>query len=161
AAQKAVNVLQKSGTQFIRVSGCVSCHHTFLPQMASVIARGRGLTVDEKAMQLNTNNTIGMIKPFNAELASNPERLPDPPVTLSYGLLALAADHYPADETTDAMAQTVAKWQHADGGFNAFPMRPPIEANHFAATALSLRAMQLYGKNSEGEVARAADWLRI
>lgn len=160
AAQRAVTLLQTSGTQFVRVSGCVSCHHTFLPQMAASLARSRGLNVNEKTAQMETAATIGMMKPAQEELLRNPERLPDPPVTISYGLLGLHADHYPADQTTDVLARVIAKWQRPDGGFQAFPMRPPIEGSHFAATALSLRALQLYGTNSEEQVARAADWLR-
>lgn len=159
-AQRAIEVLQKSGPQFVRVSGCVSCHHTFLPQMAAALARSRGLNVDEKTVHLETSATIGLMKPAREELLRNRDRLPDPPVTLSYALLGLAADGYPADETTAALAQVIGKWQHADGGFHAMPMRPPIEGSHFAATALSLRAMQLYGKDCEEQVARAADWLR-
>jgi hypothetical protein len=160
AAQRSITLLQKSGTQFVRISGCVSCHHTFLPQMAAELARSRGLSVDEKTVNMETAATIGMVKPVREELLRNPNKLPDPPVTLSYGLLSVAANHYPADETTDAMAQVIAKWQRADGGFQAMPMRPPIEGGHFAATALSLRAMQLYGKDSAEQVRRAADWLR-
>jgi hypothetical protein len=160
AAQRSIALLQKSGTQFVRISGCVSCHHTFLPQMAAELARSRGLSVDEKTVNMETAATIGMIKPAREELLRNPERLPDPPVTLGYGLLSVAANHYTADETTDAMAQVIAKWQRPDGGFQAMPMRPPIEGSHFAATALGLRAMQLYGKDSEEQVRRAADWLR-
>jgi len=160
AAQRSVTLLQKSGTQFVRVSGCVSCHHTFLPQMAAELARSRGLSVDEKTANMETAATIGMVKPVREELLRNPNKLPDPPVTLSYGLLSVAANHYPADEITDAMAQVIAKWQRPDGGFQSMPMRPPIEGSHFAATALSLRAMQLYGKDSGEQVRRAADWLR-
>jgi len=160
AAQRSIALLQKSGTQFVRISGCVSCHHTFLPQMAAELARSRGLSVDEKTVNMETAATIGMVKPMREELLRNPNKMPDPPVTLSYGLLSVAANHYSADETTDAMAQVIAKWQRPDGGFQAMPMRPPIEGSHFAATALSLRAMQLYGKDSGEQVRRAADWLR-
>src|SRR6185369_4803411 len=106
-----------------------------------------------------TEASIALFKPGAAELSHNPDRLPDPPVTLSYALLGLAADRYPADTTTDALAQVIAKWQRPDGGFQAMPMRPPIEGTHFAATALSLRALQLYGKDSKEQVARAARWL--
>src|SRR5882724_1138317 len=87
AAQRSVTLLQKSGTQFVRVSGCVSCHHTFLPQMAAELARSRGLSVDEKTANMETAATIGMVKPVREELLRNPNKLPDPPVTLSYGLL--------------------------------------------------------------------------
>jgi squalene cyclase len=57
------------------------------------------------------------------------------------------------------MARVVAAWQMEDGGFRALPMRAPIESSHFTATALSLRALQLYGANSGERVRRASEWL--
>jgi hypothetical protein len=39
-------------------------------------------------------------------------------------------------------------------------MRPPIESNGFTATALSLRAIQLYGRGENDRVQRASQWLR-
>jgi hypothetical protein len=78
---------------------------------------------------------------------------------VSYILLGLAADTYPADANTDALARLVARWQMEDGGFRVLPLRPPIESSHFTATALSLRALQLYGKDPEAQVSRARAWL--
>ena len=39
-------------------------------------------------------------------------------------------------------------------------MRPPLESNSVAATALSLRALQLYGTRQAERIARASSWLR-
>ena len=160
AAQRAIALLQKSGPQFVRASGCVSCHHQFVPQMAMAIGRERGLTIDEKSARLQTASTVGVFKPMLEAISRSKDRIPDPPVTASYALLALAAENYPADETTQVLAQLIAGWQNEDGGFRALPMRPPMEGSHFTATALSLRAMQLYGKNSEEQVMQAREWLR-
>jgi hypothetical protein len=53
-----------------------------------------------------------------------------------------------ADETTEAMAHTIGAWQAEDDAFYSLPaLRPPIESSAFAATALSLRALQLYGSH--------------
>lgn len=160
AAQRAVDLLQKSGSQFIRVSGCVSCHHTFLPQMSATLARSRGLNIDEKTLRFETEATIALLKPAREAIDHNPDMLPDPSVTVGYMLMGLNADHYQADAITDTLSELIAKWQRPDGGFQAMPLRPPIEGSHFAATALSLRGLQLYGKNSSERVARAAAWLR-
>jgi hypothetical protein len=159
AVQKSIDLLQKSGAQFIRVSGCVSCHHNFLPQIAASLARTRGIRVDEKAVKFQTEAAVAVLKPAREEILRNRDLLPDPPVTVGYALLGMSADHYASDENTDALAQLIARWQRPDGGFQAMPMRPPIEGSHFAATALSLRAMQLYGTDSGDSVARAARWL--
>jgi hypothetical protein len=159
SAQKAIALLQKTSTSFLRASGCVSCHNNFLPQMTIATARAHGVGVDEKSARLTTEATLAAVKPLIEESAKSPDRIPDPSITVSYALLALAADNYPADASTDAMAKLVAHWQMEDGGFRAFPLRPPIESSHFTATALSVRALQLYGKAPEAQVARARTWL--
>ena len=38
SVEKALELLQRSGSQFARVSGCYSCHHQSLPQLALGIA---------------------------------------------------------------------------------------------------------------------------
>ena len=59
------------------------------------------------------------------------------------------------------MAQVVSAWQDDNGRFHSLPpIRPPLESSDVTATALSLRAIQLYGSQQEERVARAVDWLR-
>lgn len=161
AGEKAIRLLQESGPQFTRVSGCVSCHHQHLPQMAFGIARERGIAVDETSARLQNDATISMLRRLREQALRNRDRIPDVPVSVSYALLGLSAAHYPADETTDAMARVIAAWQSDDGAFQPLPaLRPPIEAGTFTATALSLRALQVYGSNQHERVARAGHWLR-
>lgn len=69
SAQRALTLVQTSGPQFLKVSGCVSCHHQFLPQMTAAVARDRGLVVDEKSAREQTEATIGMFKPLAAEIS--------------------------------------------------------------------------------------------
>jgi hypothetical protein len=158
---KAVALLQKSGSQFSRVSGCSSCHHQSLPQMAFGVARARGVMVDDVAARQQVDVTISLLKSVHEEALGNRDRIPDVPVSVSYALLGLAAEHYEADKITDTMARVIAAWQSDDGAFYPLPpMRPPLEAGNFTATALSLRALQLYGTQPDERVARASQWLR-
>lgn len=161
AVQKALSLLQRTGAQFRQASGCQSCHHNALPQMAIGIGRSRGLAIDEPAARQDVEATVGMLRSVAGEALANRDRIPDPPISISYALLGLAAEGHPADEVTDAMARVVAAWQGDDGGFHSLPaMRPPIESSDITASALSLRALQLYGAGTAEQVARAADWLR-
>jgi N-acyl-D-amino-acid deacylase len=158
---KAIALLQKSGSQFSRVSGCASCHHQSLPQMALGIVRTRGLQVDEVAARQQVDATVTVLKSVHEQAVNNRDRIPDAPVSVSYALLGLGAEHYEADEITGAMARVIAAWQADDGAFYPLPpMRPPLEAGNFTATALSLRALQLYGTNSDERISRASRWLR-
>jgi hypothetical protein len=161
AAQKAVALLQKSGSQFSRVSKCHSCHHQSLPQMAFRIARTRGLDVDETLAQQQVEDAISQLKPAAAEALQNRDRIPDPPISVSYALVGLAAAAHPRDEVTAAMSQVISAWQDDNGRFHSLPpIRPPLESSDLTATALSLRAIQRYGSQPEERVARAVDWLR-
>lgn len=160
SAQRAVSLLQASGPQFLKVSGCVSCHHQFLPQMTAAVARDRGLVVDSDSARAQTEATIAMFKPLREQMVRSKDRIPDPPISVSYALIALAADNYTADETTEAMARMIANCQLEDGSFQTLPIRTPIESSDFSATALSIRALQLYGTDVEARVSRARAWLR-
>jgi N-acyl-D-amino-acid deacylase len=103
---------------------------------------------------------VTVLKRVYEEARRNRDRIPDPPISVSYTLLGLAAAKYPADDVTAAMAEVVAAWQGADGAFHPLPaIRPPIESNAFAGTALSLRALQLYGSQPQERIALAIRWL--
>jgi N-acyl-D-amino-acid deacylase len=160
AVENAISLLQKSGAQFLRVSGCTSCHHQVLPQLAMGIARPRAIRVDESAARQQVSATVALLRTVADEAVQNRDRIPDVPISVSYALVGLASEQYPADELTDAMAKVVAAWQSEDGAFYTLPpMRPPLEASDFTATALSLRAIQLYGKDPQERIQRARNWL--
>jgi len=159
AVEKALGLLEKSGPQFVRVSGCTSCHNQSLPQMASSAARARGYAVDEKVAKYQVEAVVAMFKPVVPDMAAGKPNIPDPAISVSYALVGLAAENYAPDATTDAMAHLVSLQQIADGSFLAFPARPPIESSVFTATALSVRALQVYGKDVDGIVERARVWL--
>jgi len=160
AVDRSLALLQRSSAQFTRMSGCYSCHHQLLPQMALGVARTRGLQVDEAAAQLQTESIVTVLKRVYEEAGRNRDRIPDPPISVSYTLLGLGAAKYPADDVTAALAEVVAAWQGNDGAFHPLPaIRPPIESNAFAGTALSVRALQLYGSQPQERIARAVRWL--
>ena len=159
AAEKAIALLQKSGPQFTKVSGCASCHHQALPQMANGIARARGIRIDEEVSPQQVKAVIATFSPLREEMMRGVARFPDVPISVSYALLGLAAEGYAADETTAAMAHLIGSQQQSDGSFRTIPARPPLESSNFTATSLSLRALQLYGGPERDRIQRAAQWL--
>jgi hypothetical protein len=160
AVEKSLALLQKSAIQFASGSGCASCHHQSLPQMATGLARERGFAVDEESARKTLQDVMNMMKPMKDVMLTETERIPDPAITVSYLLLGLSAEGYAGDEITAAGAHLISKHQLADGSFRVFPARPPIESSQFTSTALSLRALQLYDKDSQSKVARAREWLQ-
>ena len=159
AVEKAIALLDKSGPQFVRVSGCTSCHNQSLPQMAYSAARARGFAVDEKVAKYQVEAVVATFKPAVPDMAAGKPNIPDPAISVSYALAGLAAEGYAPDQTTGAMAHLVSLQQIEDGSFLAFPARPPIESSVFTATALSVRALQVYWKNADSMVDRARTWL--
>jgi Ankyrin repeats (3 copies)/Prenyltransferase and squalene oxidase repeat len=161
SVEKAVALLQKSGPEFVKVSGCASCHNQSLPQMVYGISRARGLALDETVSDKQVKTVAGMYRPLTEMMAAGTQKFPNPPISVSYALLGLAAEGYPADQTTAAMAHLIATYQRPDGSFIVLGIRPPLEASTVSGTALSIRAIQLYGKDADaGErIKRAAKWL--
>jgi hypothetical protein len=159
SVEKAVALMQKSGPQFVKVSGCVSCHHQSLPQMAYGAARTRGYAVDETISAQQVKSVLAMFRPVKEKLADGSIHLPSPGITVSYSLLGLHAEGYAPDSTTSAMTMAIARMQQPDGSFAQAPIRAPLESSPFTSTALSVRALQLYGENSEGAIEKARQWL--
>jgi hypothetical protein len=141
SVEKAVALLGKSGPEFVKVSGCASCHNQSLPLVAYTAAQRRGFTVNPSHAEYPVKVTMAMFKPASEIMAAGKPNIPDPAITVSYALVGLAAAGYAPDATTDAMAHLVSLQQGADGSFLAFPARPPIESSTFASTALSIRAI--------------------
>lgn len=159
SAEKAIALLQKSGPGFFKASGCTSCHNQSLPQMAWSMARERGLKVDEAVAEQQVKATVAMFKPMQEALAAGKVRLPNPPVSVSYSLLGMAAENYKPDALTEVTANLVAREQQPDGSFAVLPGRPPLEDSTFTGTALSIRALQHYGNDPQDRIERARQWL--
>ena len=85
--------------------------------------------------------------------------------TASYILIGMAANRQTANATTDAIVHFLAGQQTKAGNWEiTIRSRPPLEASHFNATALSLRALQLYApkgrsKEVKEQIAEARQWL--
>ncbi len=161
---KSLPLLQTLGTKFIEASGCVSCHNNALPAMAVAIARERGFTINEQAVQTE-NARIAELWGAKREQILQGGGAPGGNDTASYVLLGLAANGQTANATTDAVVHYLAGQQTKAGNWEiTIRSRPPLEASHFNATALSLRALQLYAPKGrqaavKQQIAEARQWL--
>ncbi len=161
---KSLPLLQTLGTKFIEASGCVSCHSNALPAMAVAIARERGFKIDEQAVQTE-NAKIAELWGTKREKILQGGGAPGGNDTASYVLLGLAANGQTANATTDAVVHYLSGQQTKAGNWEiTLRTRPPLEASHFNATALSLRALQLYAPKGRREsvkqqIAEARQWL--
>jgi hypothetical protein len=163
AIDRTVPLLQKTDGVFLKKSGCVSCHNNTLTAMTVAAARGKGIPVNEEAARQNLKTIATFIDGWR-DRAFQGVGIPGDADTVSYILLGLGAEKYPADAATDAMAYFLRRTQAANGQWRIFAHRPPLESNDIQVTVASMRALQLYGLNaaraeSNKSVGRAAAWL--
>jgi hypothetical protein len=163
AIEASLPLLQHADSVFLKTAGCISCHNNSLFQMTAAIVRSRGFRIDEQAFQDQMQRSRAYLESWR-ERELQDVAIPGRIDTTAYILVGLAAAKYPADAGTDALARYVRRRQYGDGGWRIGSNRPPIESSDFAATALSIRALQQFApptKKAEYVAAarRGAAWL--
>lgn len=164
AAEKSLALLQECGPKFFTSSGCVACHQQSVTSLAVGEAKQRGIKFDEKTAREQIQITAFTVKTYRERFLERVDHPAGSAPSTGYIALGLAAENYPADENTDAMIIELAGRQHTDGSWTAFGHRPPLEYSRISATALAIRAIQLYGppgmKDSLArKVDKARQWL--
>lgn len=163
AIARSLPLLQKSDSNFLQRSGCVSCHNNTFTAMTIAAVRKSGLSIDEQIAGNSVKKIAAYIESWR-ERALQGVGIPGDSDTVGYILLGLAAGNHQSDEATDAMARFVKGQQYPDGGWRIFSHRPPIESSDIEVTAVSMRSLQMYGPKAQREeyqaaVKLAADWL--
>jgi len=164
AAEKSLALLQKCGPQFFVATGCVACHQQSVTSLAVGEAKLRGLKFDEKTAREQIQITALTVKTYRQRFLDRVDHPAGSAPGTGYIALGLAVEGYAADENTDAMIIELAGRQHSDGSWTAFGHRPPMEYSRISATALGLRALQLYGPPGmkdqlQKRIDKAHDWL--
>jgi ankyrin repeat protein len=164
AVERSLPLLQRADVAFLKKAGCVSCHHNSLTAITVSAARKAGIPVDEQAAR-NQRKDIGAYIEVWRERALQGQGIPGDSNTVNNLLTGLAAEEYPPDLATDAMARYLKNDQLPDGRWRLTGNRPPLESSEIEITAVAMRALQTYApkaRRSEYEKAvwRAADWLR-
>lgn len=163
AVQRSLPLLQRSDVTFLRKSGCVSCHNNSLTAMTVAMARSGGVAVDE-AIAREQKAKIGTYLETWRDRVLQGIGIPGDADTISYILLGLAAEKYPADLATDAMARFLIHRQASDGRWMLLAHRPPIESSEIEVTASSIRSLQIYAPRNyraaaDRAIRRGAEWL--
>jgi len=164
ALERALPLLQQTDVTFLKKSGCVSCHNNTLAAMAVAAARRHGVRVDDEIARQQAQAIAAFIDGWR-ERALQGLSIPGDADTVSYILLGLSAENYPANEATDAMARLLRRQQRPNGQWRIFGHRPPLESSDIEVTAASMRSLQLYAPKAdravfEQRVSRAAAWLK-
>jgi len=162
AATKAVAMIQKSQKNWYVKQSCFSCHQQVLPALAFRSARDHGIPVDEAAAHADSVAGFGFYS--NLEQAVEYSHIIDPSLSDGNGLVGANAAGMQPSLVTAVYARLIAARQEADGHWETIDVRPPQSYSPVTATAIAMRAIQLYGHPSQkadtqARVARARTWL--
>jgi hypothetical protein len=164
ALERSIPLLQRTDVAFLSKAGCVSCHHNTLTAMTIATARKNGLRVDDRIAQQQLKAIASYIDGWRERVLQG-VGIPGGADTISSILLDMAAENYPSDPATDALAHFLKGNQLPDGHWQCTAHRPPLEASEIQTTAASMRAIQHYRPQTqraeyEKAVQLAAEWLR-
>jgi ankyrin repeat protein len=162
AATRAIVLLQNSQKDWYAKQSCESCHHQIMPALAFRVAREHGLPVNEDIARDNAVHAFG---PFaSIDRAVQYTHIIDPSLDDGNRLLAMDAAGVRPNLTTAIYARFIASRQRPDGHWVTIDQRPPQSYSYITATAVSLRAIQIYGHqklavDTRQRVDRARAWL--
>ncbi len=162
AATKTVASIQKSQQNWYSKQSCFSCHQQVFPALAFQVSREHGIPVDEQAAHAEAAAAFGFYSKL--ERAVEYTHIIDPALSDGYGLIAANAVGVRPSLVMEVYARLIAVRQEADGHWETFDERPPQSYSPFTATAVALRAIQLYGHPSQkadiqARAERARSWL--
>ena len=161
--RRSLALLEKSSTEAAAKGGCASCHHHNITDIAGMVARDKGIALDEKAAADRRQLTrTRLFSPANYFERLESGGFPD--VEL-YALSALASSGEEPDRSSDAALASILAQQRADGSWSLGGIaRPPIEDGDIFRTALAMTVIKSYGPPGRAaEISRrlslAARWL--
>ena len=163
AVERSLPLLQQTDVTFLKKSGCVSCHHNSLTAMTVAAARAGGLKVNDVVSRQQAAETAAYLDRWR-DRALQGIAVGGASATISYILVGLGAERYPADLATDAMARYVLSQQGPSGAWRLVSHRPPMESSTIQITATAMRALQLYAPAArridyQPAIDRAAAWV--
>jgi ankyrin repeat protein len=141
---------------------CFSCHHQGLPIAMAMVARTRGIAVDEALAKKNIS--VGLQGLKSLDRAVQPAQQIDPPLDTGSMLVAAEAAGVPKGLVRAAYAAALAWWQRSEGNWHTIDVRPPQSASQITATALAVKALRAYlppqrETEARERIVRAKHWL--
>jgi ankyrin repeat protein len=158
AIERAFVLTEKQSYNFIRVSGCNSCHSQDLPSAAAAFARGRGLKAPREIPQLPASGMPSPERVMDLDLVNVASK--------GWELFDFGMNGAPKNAYTDAVVRVIEALQTAEGHWVAAEgRRPPMGIGEFQTAALAIYSIKHYAPTgheatSEQSVARAVAWLK-
>src|SRR5437762_1823209 len=129
---------------------CFTCHNQGLPVMALTMARSRGITIDAENLRRQLQFTADFLaKNRTNYLAGNGQG--GQALTAGYALWTLEMGGWKSDETTDAVAEYLLKFQNDIDHWKPQTVRPPSEGSLFTVSYVALRGLKMFGTTGQQE----------
>lgn len=142
---------------------CFTCHNQGLPIQALMLARSRGIKIDDE----NLKTQVQFVADFLARNKANylaGKGQGGQIDTAGYALWALDNGGRSPDEITAAVAEYLLQFQNDSEHWQPQSKRPPSEQSLFTSSYVALRGLKTYGTPEQREriaarQARVAKWL--
>jgi hypothetical protein len=163
AVRKALPLLEKGATGYIKARQCFGCHHTHISVLALSAAKEKGLGGEGAVLEAQVKHTL-------ADLTSALQSYKDgkgqggQATRAGYALWTLDLGGVKANETTEAVASYLTRWPgNSDFWPTSGTQRPPTEGSSFTSTYLALRGLK-FAAEAQKEAAemrreKALQWL--
>jgi ankyrin repeat protein len=162
AATRGLALVDRSVAIWQQQRTCFSCHHQALPIAATMLARSRGIPIDEAVARKNISAGLLPLKSLDRNVQGYQQI--DLSMEVGMQLVTGEAAGVPQGIARAAAARTVAGWQYPDGHWSTLDLRPPQSYGPITATAIAIRGVRAYwpaGRDAEitERTTKARDWL--
>ncbi len=129
---------------------CFTCHNQALPIMALTTARSRGLTIDAENLRRQVQFTAEFLEKNRTNYLAGKGQ-GGQALTAGYALWTLEMGGWKSDETTDAVAGYLLRFQSDLDHWRPQTVRPPTEESLFTVSYVALRGLKMFGTTGQRE----------
>jgi hypothetical protein len=151
--ERAIGYLQTESAAWLSTRKCAACHHVPMALWALAEADRRGYAIDKKFLSDTAESTLGSLDKMMASgLVPNPANPPDTRpmasgVNMGQVFMAVAAQSLPSLEkgqkdSLSFITDEIVKKQRADGSWEFFLSRPPINESQTTDAVWIILALQ-------------------
>ena len=164
AVAKSLPLLETGArTSMEKRKQCFTCHNQALPVMALTTARARGILIDAENLRRQVQFTADFLGKNRTNYLDGRGQ-GGQALTAGYALWTLEMGGWKSDETTDAVAEFLLKFQNDLDHWKPQTVRPPSEESLFTVSYVALRGLKIFGRTGQQEriaqrTARVRQWL--
>jgi len=129
---------------------CFTCHNQALPIMALTTARSRGILIDAENLRRQVQFTADFLAKNRTNYLTG-QGQGGQALTAGYALWTLEMGGWKSDETTDAVAEFLLKFQNDLDHWKPQTVRPPSEESLFTVSYVALRGLKMFGTAGQQE----------